>query len=62
MGATRLSVLDHADSELANLCSSKATAEEQAKCWEVGAFERDLGPCCSRTVRRLLARPLSPPC
>lgn len=35
MGATRLSVLDHADEELQNLCSSKATPEEQAQCWEV---------------------------
>jgi hypothetical protein len=35
MGATRLNVLEHADEELQNLCSSKATAEEQAQCWEV---------------------------
>jgi hypothetical protein len=34
-------VLDHADSELANLCSSKATAEEQAKCCEVWKFYHD---------------------
>jgi hypothetical protein len=36
MGATRMNVLEHADEELANLCSSKGTPEEQAKCWEVG--------------------------
>lgn len=62
MGATRLTILDHADSELANLCSSKATAEEQAKCWEVGAFADDVGPRHSQTVLCLLPRPLSPPC
>lgn len=35
-GATRMNVLEHADEELQALCSSRSTAEEQAKCWEVG--------------------------
>jgi len=36
-----MSVLDHADEELQNLCSTKATPEEQAQCWEVWKFYHD---------------------
>ncbi|KAF6251254.1 hypothetical protein COO60DRAFT_656194 [Scenedesmus sp. NREL 46B-D3] len=41
MNSQRMSLLDHADQELAKLCSSKATAEEQAMCWEVWRFYHD---------------------
>ncbi|WIA41497.1 hypothetical protein OEZ86_008871 [Tetradesmus obliquus] len=41
VNSQRMSLLDHADQELADLCSTKATPEEQAKCWEVWKFYHD---------------------
>lgn len=62
MGATRMSVLEHADEELQNLCSSKATPEERAQCWEVrcGAVCWLVGPnvqICSPSCLELVSGP-----
>jgi len=35
MHSQRLAILNHADEELRQLCCTKTTPEEQAKCWEV---------------------------
>lgn len=41
MNSQQMLVLDHADEELANLCSSISTPQEQAECWEVWKFYHD---------------------
>eukprot|EP00882_Tetradesmus_deserticola_P001022 GHRQ01001107.1.p1 GENE.GHRQ01001107.1~~GHRQ01001107.1.p1 ORF type:complete len:261 (+),score=118.10 GHRQ01001107.1:224-1006(+) len=43
MNSQNVSLLCHADQELAELCSSKATAEDRAECWEVWQYYHD---CC----------------
>jgi len=59
MGATRLSVLDHADEELQNLCSTKGTPEEQAQCWEVRCGCLVMHFLCMLSLRSLFWEPRS---